>query len=228
MKKEVVRHHFDSIDSTNEWIKRQPIRADQILLATADEQTAGRGRHGSWQSPKGVNLLASFGLKWEREPTLLPLIMAVAAAEMLEDLGFEPALKWPNDILIAGKKVGGILVEATPDKAVIGIGLNVNMDRFDQIDQPATSLFEESGQEYDIEEITEMVAEFFEELIETKKPAILSRYGGYLMHEPGAPLSFRLGGKKIEGTFQGIDENGFLKLGLKNGEIQTFNSGVII
>jgi BirA family biotin operon repressor/biotin-[acetyl-CoA-carboxylase] ligase len=93
------------------------------MVVTADEQTAGRGRQGrSWSAPPGRALLCSIVLR--EPPPLLPLIAGIAVAETA---GSAAVIKWPNDVLIGGRKIAGILVEGRPHDrwAVLGIGLNV-------------------------------------------------------------------------------------------------------
>jgi BirA family biotin operon repressor/biotin-[acetyl-CoA-carboxylase] ligase len=96
-------------------------------LVTATEQTAGRGRQGrTWRAPAGRALVCSLVIR--RPSRLLPLAAGAAVAQAVEAAGAERALvKWPNDVLIGGRKVAGILVEGRPqeDWAVLGIGLNV-------------------------------------------------------------------------------------------------------
>jgi len=108
----------------------------QGTLVVADAQTKGRGRLGrSWVSPPGTGLYFSVVLRPTCSPDRFPaltLAAGVAAASAIQRVGLTPQLKWPNDILISGKKVGGILTEAVFDKkqidfVILGIGINVNM-----------------------------------------------------------------------------------------------------
>jgi len=121
------RLHFRATDSTNARA-RELASAGAVhgTLVTAAEQSAGRGRQGrTWSAPAGQALLMSLVLReW---PALLPLATAVAVAETA---GEAARIKWPNDVLVSGRKVAGILVEARPQEgwAVIGIGLNVAVD----------------------------------------------------------------------------------------------------
>src|SRR5579875_2901209 len=122
------RVHHRVIDSTNARARELAARgAPHGTLVTAEEQTAGRGRQGrTWSAPPGRALLCSLLLR--RFGRLLPLAAGVAVAETCEALGSAPALlKWPNDVLIDGRKVAGILVEGRPQEgwAVLGIGINV-------------------------------------------------------------------------------------------------------
>jgi len=104
-----------------------------------DHQTAGRGRlERKWEAPPGTSLLVSFVLEPNR---LLSLAAGVAAAEAC---GVDVRLKWPNDLLLDGKKLGGILVEATPSKAICGIGINLKWapDGASRLDRPRDELLE--------------------------------------------------------------------------------------
>jgi BirA family transcriptional regulator, biotin operon repressor / biotin---[acetyl-CoA-carboxylase] ligase len=118
------RVHFRLVDSTNERARALAERgAPHGTLVTAREQSAGRGRQGrTWTAPPGRALLCSLVLR--DPPRLLPLATGVAVAELVGD---SARVKWPNDVLVDGRKVAGILVEGRPQEAwaVAGIGLNV-------------------------------------------------------------------------------------------------------
>jgi BirA family transcriptional regulator, biotin operon repressor / biotin---[acetyl-CoA-carboxylase] ligase len=118
------RLHLRLTDSTNERARVLASRgAPHGTLVTASEQSAGRGRQGrTWSAPPGRALLCSLVVR--DPPRLLPLAAGVAVAELA---GAAALVKWPNDVLIDGRKVAGILVEGRPqeDWAVLGIGLNV-------------------------------------------------------------------------------------------------------
>lgn len=118
------RLHLRETDSTNERARLLAGRgAPHGTLVTATAQSAGRGRQGRiWTAPPGRALLMSLVLR--DPPRLLPLMAAVATAEVV---GEAARIKWPNDVLLEGRKVAGILVEGRPQEAwaVLGIGLNV-------------------------------------------------------------------------------------------------------
>lgn len=118
------RLHLRRTDSTNERARELAASgAPHGTLVTASEQTAGRGRQGrSWVAPAGRALLCSLLLR--DPPPLLPLAAGVAVASVV---GSDSRVKWPNDVLVDGRKVAGILVEGRPQErwAVVGIGLNV-------------------------------------------------------------------------------------------------------
>jgi BirA family transcriptional regulator, biotin operon repressor / biotin---[acetyl-CoA-carboxylase] ligase len=146
------RVHHRVADSTNERAKLLATAgAPHGTLVTAGEQTAGRGRQGrTWVAPAGSGLLMSLVLREldERFP-LLPLVAAVAVAEACESLApVTCAIKWPNDVWVARRKVAGILVEGRPAEgwAVLGIGLNVEpVELPHELTDVATSLQLEGG-----------------------------------------------------------------------------------
>ncbi len=129
--------HFELLTSTNEYLKQQGnIGEQEGLIVLADEQTAGKGRlNRSWYSPRGglyfSILLRPISIKAEQVP-LITLTAGVAVAKVLQSsLGIQPSLKWPNDVMVGQKKVGGILAESAfigndIDFVVVGIGINAN------------------------------------------------------------------------------------------------------
>ena len=127
----------------------------------ADEQTAGRGRLGRrWLAPAGTSLLCSVQLRPQVDPQRLPELTGVtahAAAEAIEAVtGLAAAIKEPNDLLIGGRKVAGVLAEAREERVVLGMGINVNIRRADlpdEVDLPATSLLVQTGRATDRAEL---------------------------------------------------------------------------
>jgi len=121
------RVHLRLTDSTNARARELAGRgAPHGTLVTAAEQSAGRGRQGrTWTAPAGRALLCSLVIR--DPPRLLPLAVGVAVAEVAEVAGGDAQIKWPNDVLLSGRKVAGILVESRLQErwAVVGIGLNV-------------------------------------------------------------------------------------------------------
>ncbi len=146
--------HEPTVESTNDLAREAARRnwPDRSVFVT-DYQTRGRGRHGRvWLCPPRAGLLMSVLLRRRTAPAYtFTMLAAVALCEAIERLlGLEPAIKWPNDVLIDGKKVSGVLAEATDDGreqvVVVGIGVNVNLDAADLADLPtATALSLEAG-----------------------------------------------------------------------------------
>jgi BirA family transcriptional regulator, biotin operon repressor / biotin---[acetyl-CoA-carboxylase] ligase len=138
-------------------------------VALTEEQTEGRGRLGRrWLSPPGVSLLFSIMLEPAVETPRLPELSLVAGRACADAIaavaGVTPEVKLPNDILISGRKVAGILAEAREGRVVLGIGINVNVPKEDlptEVDRPATSLLVETGQEVDR---VELLVELLERL----------------------------------------------------------------
>jgi BirA family biotin operon repressor/biotin-[acetyl-CoA-carboxylase] ligase len=164
---------FDTLDSTHHFAKQNAASwdAQRVTCITAKEQTAGVGQRGRrWVSPPGVNLyLTLYFCKPEHWPHRreLGLFLSFAAKELLSQLGFAPEIKWPNDLLLSGKKVAGILCDVLALEGHIGIvlsiGLNVNMleEQLQEVDQPATSLLMESGHPWDIEALIKPLVTLF-------------------------------------------------------------------
>ena len=154
---------FDSLPSTNrEAVQLAQAEVEHGTVVIADSQTAGRGRLSrTWFSPPGANLYCSMILRTTRPPerlmewlSWLPLISALAAAEAIEQVSSaHVSVKWPNDLLIAERKVGGILCESATGTGsdpfqIIGIGINVNVDRDDwpaDLRDSATSIWQEQN-----------------------------------------------------------------------------------
>jgi len=138
-----------------------PPEAPEGAVAAAGEQTEGRGRLGRrWLAPAGTSLLCSVQLRPEIPGERLPELTGVAAwacAEAIEAVtGLAPELKFPNDLLLGGRKVAGVLAEAREGRVVLGIGINVNVSDDDlptDVDLPATSLLVEGGRETDRAEL---------------------------------------------------------------------------
>src|SRR5256885_12280264 len=135
--------------------------APEGAVAVADEQTEGRGRLGRhWEAAAGTSLLCSIQLRPTLEAARFPeltLVGAKACADAIQVLtGLEPSLKHPNDVLVGGRKVAGILGEASEGRVVLGIGINVNMPAADlpnDVRLPATSLLVETGAPVDRREL---------------------------------------------------------------------------
>ena len=152
---------FDCLPSTNrEAVQLAQAEVEHGTVVVADSQTAGRGRLSrSWFSPPGANLYCSIILRTTRPPerlterlSWLPLISALAAAEAIEQVSsIHVSVKWPNDLLISERKVGGILCESGTGARsgpfqIIGIGINVNLDHDDwptDLRDSATSMWQE-------------------------------------------------------------------------------------
>lgn len=166
--------YFDSIDSTNNELKRQAEK--QLchgMVAVAEEQTAGRGRRGhAWISPPGTGIWVSFLLTPDIAPdkaSMLTLVAAMAVSKAVSEVTeLKAEIKWPNDIVVNKKKVCGMLTELSAEMTkvnyvVIGIGINANTTEFlDDIKDMATSLYLESGKRVNRASVIEAMGRYFE------------------------------------------------------------------
>lgn len=142
--------YFPAIGSTNTYAAELAREgAAEGTLVTTDDQTAGRGRIGRvWRSLPGQQLAVSLILRPSFAPHLLMMASALAVAEAIEEVaGVGVAIKWPNDVRIAGRKVCGILIETSAEFAIVGIGINVNGTLADdaELATRATTLAEAAG-----------------------------------------------------------------------------------
>jgi len=215
--------------------------AEEGTTLIADFQSGGKGRLGRvWASPQGVNLYCSVILRPDIKPVAAPqltFLSAVAVARAIERLtDLKPRIKWPNDILIDGKKVAGLLNEmsAETDKVnfvVLGIGVNINMqaEQFPaDLRHPATSLFIETGKTISctvftralLEELDDLYREFIREGYAPVRKAWLEK-----SRLEGAFVTVTDNGLSRSGRVRGIDEYGALIL--ENGE-QILSGDVVI
>jgi BirA family biotin operon repressor/biotin-[acetyl-CoA-carboxylase] ligase len=238
-----VFYSFQTIDSTNTWAKQhlEDFSKEDWVVVVADEQTAGRGRFKrKWISPPKQNLYMTFCFFCDRRGASIgniPQVLALSAAHLLQSLGFFLQFKWPNDLLLADKKLGGILCETVPLQkglwVIAGIGINVNMplEELVQIDQPATSLGVEGGQQLAISSLANALNEQFQNDMERFwregfKPFIAlyrERIGAI-----GKQIRFRDHERIWEGTLYAIEEDGTLILQVDGGATHRFISGEII
>ena len=217
-----TRRHFASIDSTNTYALGWA-DAPHGALVWADSQTAGRGRLGrAWSSPAGLGLYFSLVLR-DLEPderARLSLLVGLAVAEAVEELcAMKAQIKWPNDILAQGQKIGGVLCEATPERVVVGVGLNLNQTPADLPERPvfpASSLLLLAGRRFDVPEVLEAVlAALDARLKQNDWPGQREAMADRLF---GLGEVARVGG--VVGLVQGIGESGGLLLQSADGRVE--------
>ena len=166
-------HYRDLVDSTNTWAKDLAKEGmPEGTICVTDAQTAGKGRRGrTWISPKGESIYMSLILRPEILPeqaSMLTLVMGLSVVEACEKLyQVDAHIKWPNDMVINGKKVCGILTEMSLagskiDYVIVGTGINVNQSSFaEEIQKTATSIALEVGHVVDRKELQDAVLEIF-------------------------------------------------------------------
>ena len=234
-------HFARETDSTNLWIKRLAKEgASEGTLALAEFQSAGRGRLGrSWEVPEGTSVMMSILLRPKFEPQYAPtltLVMGMAVAKAVKSLGFDVSIKWPNDVVVSHKKICGILTEmgvrdGKIDYAVIGVGINVNIREFpEEMADKATSLYLESGREFDRSQIPGLVMEAFEEYYEkfaaTCDLSGLKEEYESILANYNQPVRV-LAKEPYEGVARGITDGGELLVEKTDGTIVAVSAGEV-
>jgi len=234
---EVHTLHFPSIDSTNGWAKAHFDQLDPFAVTciTADLQTKGKGRYRrEWISKKG-NLALTLAFTVSADSPLLPhlaQLLSLSIWEVLNQNGVTAEIKWPNDLLVDEKKLGGILVETFPFQdghgVVAGVGLNVNAPV--SPDQIAISLIEISSKKWDLtflrDKITHQflahLTRFSEEGFAPAKQKLES-----CLAYKGEMISCEVGARKIIGVLEGLSDLGELLVRTKEQGVCTLFSAEI-
>lgn len=222
---------FEQIGSTNDEAKRLAEGgAAEGALVLAETQTAGRGRAGRrWVTPPGGALALSLVLRptvAAAQATRLTMLAGVAVCAALEAVaGVRPSLKWPNDVLLAGRKVGGILVESglageRLEYAIVGLGLNVSAaPPPSEVQFPATTVEAEAGRPVDrltlLVAILDALTAHYPHLAEG---AQLQAAWQARLAWLGQPVTAHTAEGEVHGVAEGVDEDGALRLRLASGE----------
>lgn len=236
--------HREVVDSTSRLaIDLARAGAPEGTAVVAERQTAGRGRLGrTWESPARLNLYLSVVLRPELPPAEVPriaLVAAIAVAEAIEQTSaLEPSIKWPNDVLLGGRKTAGILTELEAEAeqvrfVVLGIGVNLNATREDfppELRDKATSLALEAGQPVDRAAFASaLLARLdvdYDELLVRGFGGLRGRYEA--RHALAGRRVTVAGARGVEGTVRGIDEEGALLLETDRGVERVFSGEVTL
>lgn len=225
--------HFFKIDSTNS----VAIRLGQAgephgTVVIAEEQTAGRGRAGrSWASEKSVGIYVSILLRPPIPPAHAPLLTLVAGLAardaVAEDLDAAPDIRWPNDLLVGGRKLCGILTEmhAEPDRihyAVIGVGLNVNQSKMPaDIADTATSMRIETHRIRSRFEILirllRSLDRYYNQFLADGATPILRRFAEVSTYFKGKRVRITTASESFTGTTAGLEPSGVLRVARDDG-----------
>ena len=233
----VVLEVFDNISSTNDYLlSKEKNKNKDINVCIAEEQTKGRGRRGkSWISPKFKNIYFSLNSYLKKEDLSgLSIAVALSVSKVLSKINVMSLIKWPNDLLVGNKKICGILIETAKvgelTKVVIGIGINVNMEYSELIDQEWTSIKLEKKQSVDRNSI---ITEMINQLCITLNKFEQEEFDYFLNKFTSLDLlkdkEFTLKDKPND-TFigKGIDKKGLLiAQNLKDQRIVKFSSGEV-
>jgi BirA family biotin operon repressor/biotin-[acetyl-CoA-carboxylase] ligase len=238
-------HHHIEIDSTNARARQlAEIGAREGEIVIAEQQTHGRGRLGrSWISPAFANLYLSVVLRPEVAPACAPqitLMAAVALADAVARFSSQPpAIKWPNDILVQGKKLAGILTESSVtleriNYVILGIGVNINFPHAlmpEEIRGRATSLMECTGQTVSREAFLGRLIQHLDRcygiLKETGFHQIAPRWESYF-NLRGQRVRAEMNDQTLVGIAQGIDKDGALLVESEHGQVHRIVAGDVI
>ena len=230
------------VDSTNTLLKARAAQgAPSGSVCLAECQRAGRGRQGrAWVSPFGSNLYLSLLWRFSTGPSALAglsLVVGVALARALEQCAGQPVgLKWPNDVVWQGRKLGGILIEIAgetsgPTHAIIGVGVNVQMpeDAGDEIGQPWTDISRLGGRPVARNALAAAVLEQLAVALQTfevQGSAVFLDAWRALDVAAGKAVELHLADRVIGGQAKGIDESGALMIQV-GSELRRFCSGEV-
>jgi len=238
-------HHFYKIGSTNTAAMAAAAEgAAEGSVFLAEEQTAGRGRGAhSWQSARSAGIYCSVVLRPALPPSevlVLALAAGLAVRAAIEQVNSRVTadLKWPNDVLIDGRKICGILTEMNAEATrvryiVVGIGINVNQASFPrELEADATSLRMATSSEWSRVELTAALLKSLDReyrLLTEQADArrsILRRFAEQSSWVRGKQVRIEENGSRLEGTTEGLDERGFLQVRTAQG-LQTVLSGTV-
>jgi BirA family biotin operon repressor/biotin-[acetyl-CoA-carboxylase] ligase len=226
---------FASLASTNTTLKELAAAgASEGTVVVAEAQTGGRGRHGrSWHSPEGAGLYASILVRPEAPPEAIPsltFVAAIAVAEALEALGVASVeIKWPNDVLVRGRKVCGILTEASflnnrVEWAVVGVGVNLRRDGVpDELRDRATSLDEEGASVAALELLGRLLDGFgrwYAAFVERGPAGVLARWAELAPMAEGRAVTVDDGREAYEGVTEGVTPDGRLRVRRGDGRLE--------
>ena len=235
--------YFDATDSTNIQARRlAEAHAPHGTLVVSDRQDGGKGRRGrSWASPSGVGIWMSLILRPEIAPSsasMLTLAAALAVREGIqEETGLSPLIKWPNDLVLNGKKICGILTEMSTELmeiqyVITGIGINVNQREFpSEIRDTATSLSLEAGRSFRRSSLIAAILKAFEKdytafLKTGDLSLLLEEYNACLVNR-GKEVCILDPSGEYRAVAEGIDESGSLLVTLPDGTRREIISGEV-
>ena len=234
--------HYKEVDSTNAEARLLSVEgAESGLVVTAKKQTAGKGRRGrSWESPADENLYFSILLRPSLEPEkapMLTLVMAYSVAKALQKEDIQVLIKWPNDLVLSGKKVCGILTEMNlsgmqVEDIIVGVGLNVNTMKFpDELEDKATSLRKETLRELECGELLQLILKEFDKqyqrFLENQNLEFLQEDYNAMLINRGREVMVLEPGKEYLAKALGINKFGELLVQKEDGSTEAVFAGEV-
>ncbi len=209
--------HYESIGSTMTAAAGLPPGS----VVVAEQQTAGQGRYGrSWHSAPGLGLYFSTVLPPQ---PLLTLALGLATAEAI---GLGCDLRWPNDVMLGGKKAAGILVQLVENQAIAGLGINLNQTSFPpEIASLATSLRLHTGREHDAADLLIPLLRSIDAFLAYTPETLLQLFTRASSYAFGRRVVVHQPEGEIEGTTEGLDPAGFLKVRQDDGTVTLIVAG---
>ncbi|HXM99673.1 MAG TPA: biotin--[acetyl-CoA-carboxylase] ligase [Candidatus Dormibacteraeota bacterium] len=234
-------HHFFKVDSTNRVaLELAHAGEPEGTVVIAEEQTAGRGRAGrAWHSERAAGIYMTLLLRPPLSPVqapLLTMLAGISAHEAIQsELKLSVDLKWPNDLVLGGKKLGGILTEmhAEPSAVkfvIVGIGINVNQEKFPgELPGIATSLRIASGRRQSrMEILSRLLREFetdYNRFLQEGPASVIQRFSAISSFASGKSVRVTSGAASFGGTTEGLSPEGLLMVRRENGQIVTVIAG---
>lgn len=217
---------FADCKSTQKYAHDISVAKDTVILAL--EQKEGIGRLNRKFISRNGGCYFSLVLPNKREKNVLHFVpvISVAIATVINSLGLKAEVKWPNDILVNGKKICGILCSSHYDKIIIGAGINVFNDISD-VAEVATSLYLEGVKNVTRAEIIAKVLKQFYDLVQIDFEVLNKNYKQFL-NIKGKDITVTQNGDTIKGRVEGINKDGFLKIKNKNGEMIVMSGDITI
>jgi BirA family biotin operon repressor/biotin-[acetyl-CoA-carboxylase] ligase len=230
--------HYPKLASTMAVAKEEVVGAEEGTVIIAEEQTAGKGRlERSWVSPRGCIALSVILYPDPSDLPSLVMVASLAVVKAIESVtGLKPQIKWPNDIMINGKKVCGVLVESgirdrNRTYAVIGIGINVNVETssIGEVLLPATSLSDEMGREVSrLELVKRLLVEMERLYIMAKGSEVVYQEWRDSLETLGKMVRVRSGDTVYEGIAESVERDGNLMIRRRDGSLRRFAAGDVI
>lgn len=221
-------YYLDVVGSTHEYLRGLANEAPEGTIVVADSQTQGHGRAGrSWYSPEGGLWMSV--LLVSPNPGLMQIVGAVAVCETMNYFNVLLGIKWPNDLMLAGKKIGGVMVEPIGEKVILGIGLNLTIRSFpEELELEATSLFLETKKRFDKMMVFDVLCKELDDLygmcLHDHGPEVLVKWRHYTIML-GRMVRIETGTGSITGRVIDINSDGALVVVDSENKVQRVLEG---